>query len=82
MRSVACPRLIREKADEADWIWLTKEIRFGASSSQDDQPSAGFEELAMPLFDPLYNFATMRLGLLPTAIPLALTEKLVRLQGR
>jgi RNA polymerase sigma-70 factor, ECF subfamily len=32
-------------------------VRFGASSSQDDQPSAGFEELAMPLFDALYNFA-------------------------
>jgi RNA polymerase sigma-70 factor (ECF subfamily) len=33
------------------------EVRFGASSSQDDQPWAGFEELAMPLFDALYNFA-------------------------
>src|ERR1700730_7279299 len=32
-------------------------VRFGASSSQDDQPSAGFEELAMPQFDSLYNFA-------------------------
>jgi|SRR5580704_4997808 RNA polymerase sigma-70 factor (ECF subfamily) len=32
-------------------------IRFRASSSQDDQPLAGFEELAMPLFDALYNFA-------------------------
>src|SRR5580698_7001901 len=32
-------------------------IRFRASSSQDDQPLAGFEELAMPLFDSLYNFA-------------------------
>jgi RNA polymerase sigma-70 factor, ECF subfamily len=32
-------------------------MRFGASSSQDDQPLAGFEELAMPLFDSLYNFA-------------------------
>ena len=30
-------------------------IRFGAASSQDHQ--AGFEELAMPLFDSLYNFA-------------------------
>jgi len=28
-------------------------VRFGASSSQDDQPLAGFEELAMPLFDSL-----------------------------
>jgi RNA polymerase sigma factor (sigma-70 family) len=32
-------------------------VRFGASLGQDDQPSAGFEELAMPLFDSLYNFA-------------------------
>jgi RNA polymerase sigma-70 factor (ECF subfamily) len=29
----------------------------GTSSLQDDQPLAGFEELAMPLFDSLYNFA-------------------------
>jgi RNA polymerase sigma factor (sigma-70 family) len=32
-------------------------VRFGVSSSHDDQPSAGFEELAMPQFDSLYNFA-------------------------
>ena len=32
-------------------------VRFGASSSQGGQPLAGFEELAMPLFDSLYNFA-------------------------
>jgi RNA polymerase sigma-70 factor (ECF subfamily) len=32
-------------------------IGFGASSSQGGQPLAGFEELAMPLFDSLYNFA-------------------------
>ena len=32
-------------------------VGFGTSSSQDDQPLAGFEELAMPLFDSLYNFA-------------------------
>jgi len=32
-------------------------VRFGASSYDDDQPVTGFEELAMPLFDPLYNFA-------------------------
>jgi RNA polymerase sigma-70 factor (ECF subfamily) len=32
-------------------------VHFGATSLQDDQPSAGFEELAMPLFDSLYNFA-------------------------
>jgi RNA polymerase sigma factor (sigma-70 family) len=33
-------------------------VRVGTSSSQDDQPLAGFEELAMPLFDSLYNFAS------------------------
>jgi RNA polymerase sigma-70 factor, ECF subfamily len=33
-------------------------VRFGASSAQDDRPLAGFEELAMPLFDSLYNFAS------------------------
>ncbi|HTC48260.1 MAG TPA: sigma-70 family RNA polymerase sigma factor [Candidatus Aquilonibacter sp.] len=32
-------------------------VRFGAWSSKDDQPSTGFEELALPLFDALYNFA-------------------------
>jgi RNA polymerase sigma factor (sigma-70 family) len=32
-------------------------VGFGTSSSQGVQPSAGFEELAMPLFDSLYNFA-------------------------
>jgi RNA polymerase sigma-70 factor (ECF subfamily) len=32
-------------------------VQFGASASQGDQPLAGFEELAMPLFDALYNFA-------------------------
>lgn len=31
--------------------------RFWTSCSQGDRPSAGFEELAMPLFDSLYNFA-------------------------
>src|ERR1700686_2869786 len=33
-------------------------VRFGVSSSQDDRPSAGFEELSMPLFDSFYNFAS------------------------
>jgi len=33
-------------------------VRFGVSSSQDERPLAGFEELAMPLFDSLYNFAS------------------------
>jgi RNA polymerase sigma-70 factor, ECF subfamily len=36
---------------------LQEMVGFGASSSQDDKSSAGFEELAMPLFDSLYNFA-------------------------
>src|SRR5580700_11394252 len=31
--------------------------RFGASSSHDGPQLGGFEELAMPLFDSLYNFA-------------------------
>jgi RNA polymerase sigma-70 factor (ECF subfamily) len=34
-----------------------RRIGFGTSSSQDDKSSAQFEELAMPLFDSLYNFA-------------------------
>ncbi len=32
-------------------------VGFGTSSSHDNPPLAGFEELAMPLFDSLYNFA-------------------------
>src|SRR6202050_2667453 len=32
-------------------------IGLDASSSATEQPLAGFEELAMPLFDSLYNFA-------------------------
>src|SRR6185369_6858356 len=32
-------------------------VRIGTSSSQDDESLPGFEELAMPLFDSLYNFA-------------------------
>ncbi len=32
-------------------------VRFTTSASQDDKESSGFEELAMPLFDSLYNFA-------------------------
>ena len=32
-------------------------LRFGTSVSQNDQSWAGFEELAMPLLDSLYNFA-------------------------
>jgi RNA polymerase sigma factor (sigma-70 family) len=36
---------------------LQRMVGFGTSSVQVDQRSAGFEELAMPLFDSLYNFA-------------------------
>src|SRR5229473_2933226 len=32
-------------------------VRSGAPSCRDDQPLAGFEDLAMPLFDSLYNFS-------------------------
>jgi len=32
-------------------------VLLGTSSSEDDKSLAGFEELAMPLFDSLYNFA-------------------------
>ena len=32
-------------------------VRFGSSPSRDNKPWPGFEELAMPLFDSLYNFA-------------------------
>jgi RNA polymerase sigma-70 factor (ECF subfamily) len=36
---------------------LQEMVGFGTSSSRDDQALPGFEELAMPLFDSLYNFA-------------------------
>ena len=36
---------------------LEEMVHFGVSSSQNNQPLAGFEDLAMPLFDSLYNFA-------------------------
>jgi len=36
---------------------LQRMVGFGTSSAQADQPAAGFEALAMPLFDSLYNFA-------------------------
>jgi RNA polymerase sigma factor (sigma-70 family) len=36
---------------------LREMVGFGTSSSQDDQPWSGFEKLAMPQFDSLYNFA-------------------------
>jgi RNA polymerase sigma-70 factor, ECF subfamily len=32
-------------------------VRFGATSFPDDQPLAGFEELAVPQLDSLYNFS-------------------------
>jgi RNA polymerase sigma-70 factor, ECF subfamily len=36
---------------------LQRMVGFGSSTAQVDQPLAGFEELATPLFDSLYNFA-------------------------
>jgi RNA polymerase sigma factor (sigma-70 family) len=36
---------------------LEEIVGFGTSSSQRDQPWAGFEALATPLFDSLYNYA-------------------------
>jgi RNA polymerase sigma-70 factor (ECF subfamily) len=36
---------------------LKETVGFSSSCSQTDQPSAEFEALALPLFDPLYNFA-------------------------
>ena len=36
---------------------LQETVGFGTSSSQDDRAAQAFEELAMPLFDSLYNFA-------------------------
>src|ERR1700687_4822168 len=36
---------------------LHEMVGFGTSSSQDDRAVPAFEELAMPLFDSLYNFA-------------------------
>jgi RNA polymerase sigma-70 factor (ECF subfamily) len=36
---------------------LQEMVGCGTSSSQDEQRSAAFEELALPLFDSLYNFA-------------------------
>ena len=32
-------------------------VHFGSSSPHEDRSLAGFEELAIPLFDSLYNFA-------------------------
>jgi len=40
-----------------DGLGSLKALGLGASSSHDEQPLAGFEDLAMPLFDALYNFA-------------------------
>jgi RNA polymerase sigma-70 factor (ECF subfamily) len=37
--------------------WLQRMVGLGTSSVLVDQPLAGFEELATPLFDSLYNFA-------------------------
>jgi RNA polymerase sigma-70 factor (ECF subfamily) len=50
--------LIREKQMKRIGLGSQGMVRLGASSSQDNPPLAGFEELAMPLFDSLYNFAS------------------------
>jgi RNA polymerase sigma-70 factor (ECF subfamily) len=49
--------LIQEKAMKRIGFGSQGMVRVGASSSGDNPPLAGFEELAMPLFDSLYNFA-------------------------
>jgi RNA polymerase sigma factor (sigma-70 family) len=49
--------LIEEMEMSRVGVGSQRVVRFGTASSQDDQPSPGFEELAMPLFDSLYNFA-------------------------
>jgi RNA polymerase sigma-70 factor (ECF subfamily) len=48
---------ILEKAMKRIGLGSQVMVRLGIPSSQDVQPTAGFEELAMPLFDSLYNFA-------------------------
>jgi hypothetical protein len=52
---------------------------FGASSSQDDQSSAGFEELAMSLFDFFYNFARWLVDPSNDAEDLSYTRSISRL---
>jgi RNA polymerase sigma-70 factor (ECF subfamily) len=49
--------LIEEKDMSRIGVGSQRVVRFGTASSQDDRPSPGFEKLAMPLFDSLYNFA-------------------------
>ena len=46
-----------EKANETSWLQLTGDGPFWAFILTGDRSLAGFEELAMPLFDSLYNFA-------------------------
>jgi RNA polymerase sigma factor (sigma-70 family) len=48
---------ILEQAMKSIGSGLQRMIEFGASSAQVDQSLAGFEELALPMFDSLYNFA-------------------------
>jgi RNA polymerase sigma-70 factor (ECF subfamily) len=49
--------LILEKAMNRIGLGSQVIARLGVPSSQDVPPTVGFEELAMPLFDSLYNFA-------------------------
>ena len=56
-------------------------VRFAASSSQDNPPSTGFEELAMPLFDSLYNFASWLVHNQSTAEDLVQETYLKALRG-
>jgi RNA polymerase sigma-70 factor (ECF subfamily) len=56
-------------------------VRFGAPCSHDDQPLAGFEELAMPLFDSLYNFASWLVHNKSTAEDLVQETYLKALRG-
>jgi len=48
---------ILEQAMKSIGSGLQRMVGFGTPSSPDDQSSAGFEDLALPLFDSLYNFA-------------------------
>jgi RNA polymerase sigma-70 factor (ECF subfamily) len=49
--------LILEKAMNRLGLGSQVMVRLGVPSSKDVPPTAGFEDLAMPLFDSLYNFA-------------------------
>jgi RNA polymerase sigma factor (sigma-70 family) len=48
---------VLEKAMKSIGVGSEVMVRLEVPPSRDDQPSAGFEELAMPMFDSLFNFA-------------------------